>query len=70
MFAQMGIQVVTLALGPRRFRISMQMQQMTSYREPIVLSGYKKLLRNDRKVLEVMRGVCPVIDGIAGSTFI
>jgi 2-oxoglutarate dehydrogenase complex dehydrogenase (E1) component-like enzyme len=66
MFAQMGVQVVTLALAKQRFRISMQMQQMTSYREPIILSSYKKLLRSDAKVLDVMKGVCPTINGVPG----
>jgi hypothetical protein len=60
MFAQMGIQVVTLALGRQRFRISMQMQQMTSFREPTIVSGFKKLVRNDDKVLELMQGICPL----------
>ena len=61
MYAQMGIQVVTLALGRQRFHISMQMQQITSFREPIILSGFKKLVRNNEKELEVMQGLCPLV---------
>lgn len=66
MFAQMGIHVVTLALGKERFRISMQMQQMTSIREPIVLSSFAKLVRSDIKVQKVMEGVCPSIAIVPG----
>ena len=66
MFAQMGVHVVTLALGSERFRISMQMQQMTSFREPIVLSGYSKLVTSDVKVQKVMEGVCPSIEIVSG----
>ena len=61
MYAQIGIQVVTLALGRQRFRISMQMQQITSFREPIILSGFKKLGGNNDKELEVMQGLCPLV---------
>ena len=59
MYAQMGIRVVTLALGRQRFRITMQMQQMTSVKDPVILSSYGKLVKNDGKILSVMKGICP-----------
>lgn len=65
-FRQMGVQIVTVALGRNRQLISMQIQQMASYREPVVLSGFKKLITGDQKTEDVMKGVCPNINGNPG----
>ena len=69
-FRQMRVQVITIALGRERYRVSMQMQQMASHRDPVILSNYKKLVEGDTKVLEVMNGVCPGDDGVPGELFL
>lgn len=61
MLFQMQVKVIALALGRHRSRISSQMQDMTSYGQPVILSGYKKLLRGEGKVVDVMEGICPPV---------
>lgn len=67
MFADMRTKIITVALGDQRPRISMQMNQIKVFDSPLIKSSYKRLVKSDAKVLDVMYNICPSIQ--SGSKF-
>ena len=61
-FRRLGIKVIPVALGRKRFAISMELQQMTGFVTPYVAS-YRRL---QSKEYDVIRDICPVVGGIPG----